>query len=132
MKRLGIGSIVEGIGKVADDLPLQEKEVGARLGSGQLEVNKAEAQNPSVFVAGWRPSIGWIGAIALAYQFILYPLLLWVWAILEAKSLVPSGARAPLPLQADMLFAIVTGMLGIAGMRSYEKVKGAETTRIGK
>jgi hypothetical protein len=141
MNLFGIGSIVEGVGKVADDLftsdeerlkvALQEREIDARLAGGQLDINKAEAQNPSVFMAGWRPSIGWIGAIALGYQFILYPLLLWVWAILEAKTWVPAGAKAPLPLQADMLFAIVTGMLGIAGMRSYEKVKGAQTDRIG-
>ena len=100
-------------------------------GIGQLEVNKAEAQNPSVFVAGWRPSIGWIGAIALAYQFILYPLLLWAWAIMVANNWVPSGAKAPEALEAEALFVIVTGMLGIAGMRSYEKVRGKETTRVG-
>ena len=126
MNLLGIGSIVEGVGKVADDLftsdeerlkvALQEREIDARLVTGQLDINKAEAQNPSVFVAGWRPSIGWIGAIALAYQFILYPLLLWAWAIMVANNWVPSGAKAPEALEAEALF---------------KKVKGAQTNRIG-
>lgn len=141
MNLLGIGDIIGGIGKVADDLftsdeerlkiALQEKSLDTEVIKGQLEINKAEAQHPSIFVAGWRPSIGWIGAIALAYQFILYPLCTWLWAILEVKGWLPNGAKYPAVLEAQELFVIVTGMLGIAGMRSYEKVKGKQTTRMG-
>jgi len=81
MNLMGIGSIIEGVGKIADDLStsheerlkivLQEKTIEVELVKGQLEINKAEAQHKSVFVTGWRPAIGWVGAIALGYQFIL-------------------------------------------------------------
>lgn len=141
MNLLGIGSIVDGIGKVADDLftsdeerlkvALQDKTLDTEVLKGQLAVNQAEAQHASIFVSGWRPSIGWIGAIALAYQFILYPLLIWVWAILEAKGWLPQGATYPKVIEAEALFVIVTGMLGIAGMRSFEKVRGKQTNRVG-
>lgn len=133
----GIGAIVEGVGKVADDLftsdeerlkiSLQEKQIEAGLVQGQLEVNKAEAQNPNMFVAGWRPFIGWVGGLSMAYQFILYPFLTWGWAFMQAKQWVPAGSSAPPALDADILWTIVTGMLGIAGMRSFDKVKGTDT-----
>ncbi|NQD37732.1 hypothetical protein HPT27_11910 [Permianibacter sp. IMCC34836] len=133
----GIGAIVEGVGKVADDLftsdeerlkiSLEEKQIEASLTQGQLEVNKAEASNPNMFVAGWRPFIGWVGGFALAYQFLLYPFLTWGWALMQARNWVPANSTPPPPLAADILWTIVTGMLGIAGMRSYDKMKGTDT-----
>ena len=87
----------------------------------QTEVNKVEAASSSLFIAGWRPAIGWIGALALLYQFILYPLLLW----LPVK-------EPPKPMDYTMLFTLITGMLGIAGLRSFDKLKGTNTTRIGE
>lgn len=87
----------------------------------QTEVNKVEAASSSLFMAGWRPAIGWIGALALLYQFILYPLLLW----LPVK-------EPPKPLDYTMLFTLITGMLGIAGLRSFDKLKGTDTTKIGQ
>ena len=47
------------------------------LAKGQLEINKEEAKSGSIFIAGWRPAIGWIGVFAMAYQFVLYPFLVW-------------------------------------------------------
>lgn len=134
MNFLGIGSIIEGVGKIADDLhtskeeelklALQEKAIDAGLMKGQMEINKAEAQHKNLFVAGWRPFIGWVGGIALAYQFVLYPLLLWILAILEAKgiTIIP-----PPVFESGPLFAIVTGMLGIGGMRSFDKIRDKHT-----
>ena len=91
-----------------------------------LGAYKAEAQHASVFVAGWRPFIGWVGGFGMAYQFLLYPLLTWVWPI------VLPTAPIPPELNGDVLFAMVSGMLGIAGMRSFDKMKGIDSKEIRK
>ncbi|MFA6283839.1 MAG: holin family protein, partial [Desulfurivibrionaceae bacterium] len=137
---LGVGSIIEGVGKVADDLftsdeerlkiALQEKGMETELIKGQLDINKTEAQHSSIFVAGWRPFIGWVGGIALAYQFILYPLMTWLWALLQAKNWVPTTLSPPPVLAPEELWVILSGMLGIAGLRSFDKVKGTQTTQM--
>ena len=90
----------------------------------QIGVNNTEAQHASVFVAGWRPAVGWIGAAALAYQFLLYPMLTWVWALAQANGYLPGGMQPPPVLDADALWVILSGILGIAGMRSFEKSRG--------
>lgn len=128
-----LGGIIEAVGKVAGDLITTDKErlaaqleaakIEAGLVQGQLEVNKVEAASSSVFVAGWRPAIGWVGAAAMAYQFLLYPLLVWLWSIFQAKGWVPMALNPPPMLDTDALWVILSGMLGIAGMRTVEKVK---------
>lgn len=133
MNIIGLGSIVEGIGKVADDLftsdeerlkiSLQERQIEADLNKGQMEVNKVEADSSSMFVAGWRPAIGWIGAVALGYQFVFYPLMLWAWSLAQQSGYIDRATNPPPVLDADVLFALITGMLGIAGMRSFDKLK---------
>lgn len=141
MNLLGIGSIIESVGKVADsltttdeermqlalknrELDLKEKEIDQRTDLAQVEVNKIEAASTSVFVAGWRPAIGWIGAAAMAYQFLLYPMCLWAWTYLQGMGWIPAGLKPPPVLDADQLWVILSGILGIAGMRSFEKTKG--------
>lgn len=129
-----IGAIVAAVGGVIDDLHTSDKErldaeielrkVDAGLLQGQMEVNKVEAASSSLFVAGWRPAIGWIGAVALGYQFLLYPLLVWVWALLQARGQVPNNLQPPPMLDTEALWVVLSGMLGIAGLRSVEKVKG--------
>lgn len=129
-----IAGIVEAVGGVIDDLVTSDKErldaeielrkIDAGLLTAQAEVNKVEAAHASVFVAGWRPAIGWVGAAAMAYQFLLYPLLVWCWSLLQAKGWVPADLNPPPMLDTDALWVILSGMLGIAGMRSVEKVKG--------
>lgn len=134
MNILGIGSVIESVGKVAGDLITTDKErmqlelEGRKLDQAidlaQIDVNKAEAAHSSVFVAGWRPAIGWIGAAAMAYQFLLYPLMLWVWTYLQGMGWIPKELTPPPVLDADHLWVILSGILGIAGMRSFEKTKG--------
>lgn len=134
MNFLGIGTVIESVGKVASDLittdkerlelALREKELDQRLDLAQLDVNKTEAQHASLFVAGWRPAIGWIGAAAMAYQFLLYPLMLWGWTWMQGAGWIPKELTPPPVLDADQLWVILSGMLGIAGLRSVEKVKG--------
>ena len=84
----------------------------------QLEINKAEAASGSLFKGGWRPFIGWTSGIAFAYHFVLQPLLVFV--------LTASGVDLPDLPEFDMstLLTVLGGMLGIGGLRSYEKTKG--------
>jgi len=103
---------------------LAQLNAHVQLMLAQINVNAQEAKHKSVFVAGWRPFIGWVGGIALAYQFVLYPLLLWVWSILEVNAVIPKGIVPPPVMDSGALWTIITGMLGIAGMRSYDKGKG--------
>lgn len=105
-------------------LGLEEKRIEADLVKAQIEVNKAEASHSNIFVSGWRPAIGWTGAAAMAYQFLLYPMLVWAWSLMQANGWVPGDLQPPPMLDTDALWVILSGMLGIAGMRSVEKVKG--------
>ena len=82
----------------------------------QLEINAREAAHPSVFVAGWRPFFGWAGGIGFIYATMLQPLLTW-WAQIK-------GVPAPPILNIDLLWVVITGMLGIGGLRTFEKSKG--------
>lgn len=83
----------------------------------QLEINAKEAAHPSLFVAGGRPFFLWIGGIGFGYAVILQPLLVWV-------ARVKGWPEPPLP-DVDLLWVVVSGLLGISGLRSVEKIKGA-------
>jgi hypothetical protein len=84
---------------------------------GQQDINKTEAQHESIFVAGWRPFVGWVCGTALAYTFILQPFLIW---LLSAFSVV---TRMP-KLDMSELSVILVGMLGLGAYRSYDKRQG--------
>ncbi|MDI3545107.1 MAG: hypothetical protein PWP68_524 [Rikenellaceae bacterium] len=140
MNPLAIGTIIETVDRIADDLittdkerlelALKEQELEVRLLEKIHETNIEEAKHPSMFVAGWRPAIGWIGAISLGYQFVLYPILTWLWKILQAKNIIPLDMAPPPTMEADILWTIVVGMIGIAGLRTYDKLKGVDTKKI--
>ncbi|MDZ5648936.1 3TM-type holin [Nitrospirillum sp. BR 11828] len=91
-----------------------------QLDLAQVEVNRGEAGNSSVFVAGWRPFIGWVCGAALAYQYIAMPLLVWV------ADLVVGHAVPRPPTLDDQLTTILLGMLGLGGLRTLEKMKGVQ------
>jgi hypothetical protein len=101
-----------------------------RLQLAQIEVNKEEAKHASIWVAGWRPGIGWLCVAALGYQFLLYPFLTWIWVLLQVKGIVPFDLDVPPLIDTGPLFALVTGMLGIGVMRSVDKAKGVDTKEI--
>ena len=97
--------------------PLAQKQAHeAQL--AQVEVNKQEAQHRSIFVAGWRPFVGWVCGIALAYHFVLAPIILFSVSI--------TGVQIPeLPsFNMETLTTVLLGMLGLGGLRSFEKYKG--------
>jgi hypothetical protein len=106
---------------------LQLEALDNALTTGQLKINETEASNPHVFVAGWRPFIGWVGGMAIAYQFLLYPLITWGW--------VASGhllSDAPPMIDASALYPVILGMLGIRGLRTIDKIKKTDTKYLGK
>ena len=84
--------------------------------AGQMEINKVEAANASVFVSGWRPFVGWVCGGGLVYTFIGQPLLSWASLIWNF----------PIPPNLDMgtLITLLGGLLGLGGMRTAEKIKG--------
>lgn len=132
-----VGGIIGTIGNVIDDLVTTDKErldaqieltkIDASLLTAQMDVNKAEAAHASIFVAGARPAILWIGAAAMGWTFVFHPMLVWCWALLQAKGWIPMGMPSPPTLQSDELWVIISGILGIGGYRTFEKVKGVAT-----
>jgi len=84
----------------------------------QLEINKAEAASGSLFKGGWRPFVGWICGFALLYHFILSPMIIFIITL--------TGATIPPLPEFDMgsLMTVLLGMLGIGGLRTFEKQKG--------
>lgn len=82
---------------------------------GQLDINKQEAAHKSLFVAGWRPFIGWVCGLGLAYNVLLSPFL-GIWLV------VPT-------VDPSLLYPVMLGMLGLAGARSWEKSKGLARER---
>lgn len=83
----------------------------------QAAINQAEAGHRSIFVAGWRPFIGWVCGAGLAWAFVVAPMLAWL--------LPAAGVVAALPaLQMEYLLELVVAMLGLGALRSFEKMRG--------
>jgi len=96
--------------RIAFELSTLAERHATELAKGQLEVNKVEAAHKSLFVAGWRPSIGWCCSLGLLYHVLIAPIAgIWV----EVPEIDPS-----------LLMTTMTGMLGLGAMRSYEKTRG--------
>jgi hypothetical protein len=95
---------------------------------GQLDINKVEAASTNWFVAGWRPFVGWTCGIAYAYGYVVLPFLtffVYLWGSPETVKQIAMLPKLDLAAMVPLLF----GMLGIGGMRTFEKVKGAEGNR---
>ena len=103
--------------RIAHELATMGEKHAQQLALAQIEVNKAEAASGSIFKGGWRPAVGWVCASAFAYHFVLQPILLFVVAL--------TGTELPTLPEFDMstLLPVLGGMLGIGGLRSYEKQK---------
>lgn len=96
---------------------LAQLDADLKLASGQQSTNTVEAASASVFVAGWRPFIGWVCGAAFAFKFILAPLLAFGFAV--------AGHPIALPvLDFTEMSTVLLGMLGLGGLRTVEKVKG--------
>ena len=89
----------------------------AKIDIAQLEINKAEAGHRSIFVAGWRPFVGWTCGIALAWTYVGVPILQF--------TLAQTGHLIDLPaLDMSQMMPVLMGMLGLGGLRSFEKFQG--------
>tara|TARA_R110002153_G_C13134859_1_gene480278 strand:- start:265 stop:657 length:393 start_codon:yes stop_codon:yes gene_type:complete len=114
-------------GKVLDKF-VQDKDLKAKLDHelnmafheanlAQTEINKVEAASQNMFIAGWRPFVGWTCGVALLYHFLLLPLLHFI--------LRATGNEVELPeFDFSHLSTILMGMLGLGGLRTYEKLRG--------
>jgi len=138
----GIKGTLEGIGSLAKDLrsaitgdvspekkaELESKimEIENRAKQAQTDINMQEAKHTSIFVAGWRPFVGWVCGFALFYNFILHNIIGWLSGIYNFP--------VPPELQLGALVQILMAMLGLGGLRSFEKTKGVsrETWKVKK
>jgi hypothetical protein len=126
------------LAQLAQEGDLARLQAHVQLLVGQLEINKQEAQHKSLFVAGWRPGVGWVATICLALAFIPKTIVLtamWTWqCYLLLSANVPDIAVVDLPEFPDLgvtdLLGILGSMLGIGAMRSFDKAKGTQTDKI--
>lgn len=91
-------------------------DADVKLALGQIEVNKVEAASDSLFKSGWRPAVGWTCVFGLVYSFVAFPLLTWYSSYMAVAS--------PPDLDMGTLITLLGGLLGLGGLRTYEKVKG--------
>jgi hypothetical protein len=135
---IDVGSVLSGIGTLAKDIraaitgesvidankkaeiEMKLLEIENAYLTAQTEINKAEAANPNLFVSGWRPAAGWVCVIGFGYTFLLYPFVVW-WSRLK-------GWEVPPEIDAALLVNLLFGMLGLAGMRTYEAKTGVKRT----
>lgn len=104
--------------ELAHEIEMSALEADKQMNVAQIELNKIEAADPNLFKSGWRPAVGWVCVFALAYQFILRPLVPWIVGLF-ARSI------SPMPdLAIESLMTLLFGMLGLGGLRTFEKVKG--------
>ena len=108
--------------KLAHEIATLTERQAHELAKLQIETNKAEASNPSLFVAGWRPFTGWVCASALAFNYIVLPIASYVCSLFL-------DVPVPTPLDMDVMLPVLLGMLGLGGIRGYEKVKGVARSK---
>ncbi len=114
-----VGNIIDKVAGHVDKFTLDKEEKAQlimEINKAQIEVNKIEAGSSSLFKSGWRPFVGWVCAFALCYHFVLQPMLAFILGV--------AGYNVVLP-EFDMttLTTVLMGLLGLGGMRSFEKVK---------
>lgn len=103
--------------ELAQSGDLAELDAEVKLALGQMEINREEARSGSWWVAGWRPFVGWISGTAVLWNFVVYPTVTW------------AGVDAP-PLDISQLMVLLLGMLGIGGMRSFDKKHKVDTQQV--
>lgn len=106
--------------KLQQEGAFKELEAELQMAQGQMDINKAEAESPDFFRGGWRPFIGWVCGLGLAYQFIFRPLLTFTLMVAETK------VQALPALEMETLMTLLLGMLGLGGLRTAEKLKGVK------
>lgn len=119
-----VGDVLDRFFPNKEEKAKAEREIEAKLAEhlakidiAQIEVNKQEAAHRSLFVAGWRPFVGWTCGLALFYTYVAQPMATFVMA--------QTGDLVQLPqLDLSTMMPVLLGMLGLGGLRTYEKFKG--------
>jgi len=121
------------------ELDFKFKQVEQALLEGQIAINKEEAKNPNIFVAGWRPAVGWVGVISLFFMYVPKAIVMtgfWCYQVYltftsETGVIIPN-----LPVFPDLgtgdIVGLLLSILGIGAMRSYDKKNKVDTKVIGK
>ena len=104
--------------KLAHELATMADKLAHEQNLAQMAINKEEASSGSIFKGGWRPFIGWVCGIAFFYHFICQPVIIFIVAIIGLQ--IPSLPE----FEMGTLLTVLGGMLGIGGLRTYEKQKG--------
>lgn len=128
-----IGGIIDTISSVVDKLVPDKgqaaefkHEIAMSLVNSdmaQMDINKEEAKHPSIFVAGWRPAVGWVCVIALGGQFVIFPIMDWMCAIWWPDVVAPS-------LEMHELMTLLMGLLGMGTLRTFDKTQGTARHKI--
>ena len=114
-----VAGIIDKVAGHVDKFTLDKEEKAQliqEINKAQIEVNKVEAGSTNLFVSGWRPFVGWTCGVALCYHFVLQPLLMFVLSAIGNPMELPG-------FDMTTLTTVLMGMLGLGGLRSYEKVK---------
>jgi|TARA_B110000908_G_C10033488_1_gene348505 hypothetical protein len=104
---------------IAFELSTMAERHAQELAKGQLEVNKVEAAHKNMFVAGWRPAVGWVCVAGMAGNFILIPFANFALALSSSDIVIPLIALSE-------MMPVLMGMLGLGAMRTVEKTKGVQ------
>ena len=118
--KAAIGEAFKGVNNVIDGLTTTQEEkalIDLEFQKLQTEINKAEAENASIFVSGWRPFIGWVCGVSLGFNFIIRPLFNYILLVFFKDTPIMES------LDIGVLTTLVTGMLGFGALRTYEKKK---------
>tara|TARA_R110000823_G_scaffold298164_3_gene418456 strand:- start:3810 stop:4196 length:387 start_codon:yes stop_codon:yes gene_type:complete len=112
-----VGTVVNKIWPDKTEAEKQQLAAAVMVVQGQLDINKVEAANPSVFVSGWRPFIGWVCGSACAWNWIGLP-------IAKAALLLWGNPITLAPADLTEMLPVLLGMLGLGTLRTFEKIKG--------
>ncbi len=134
----GVSGLLNSAGQFAKDIrqaitgeisPEKKAEIEQRaleieyaLTKAQTDINLEEAKHPSIFVAGWRPFVGWVCGFSLGWQFIGSPIFEWIIKIADKNVSAPE-------MDTGSLVTVLFALLGLGGMRTFEKYKNSEGNR---
>lgn len=138
----GVGSLAGDIrraitGELPPDVQLKLQTLAQQAEDlkvdGQMKINMIEASHRSIFIAGWRPFIGWVGGLSIAWCYLVHPIVQWIITIRYFKnpivvngSIIPLEKLIPPSLDLTGLWPVIIGMLGLGVYRTYEKTKDVQ------
>ncbi len=106
------------------ELEAKLAEIEGKIREGQIEINKIEASSGKIYIAGWRPFIGWVCGFALLWHYILFDFIVWI-----AHIIATGQVTEPPRLDTGELITLLLGLLGLGGYRTFEKYRGVEHRR---